>query len=614
MDELIQQIGLLLTQLRYTRRSLEDIERSTARYTTFTFASALTAGPRWGEPPLFGGALKVWVVNINDLAPASGGLLEGLLGGIGRFFGGLFGGLIGGTIAGVALPVMIAQVERIAATVERIVKNLAPTTPPAKDGQNAAAKTGESGSLFDKLGEIKDVVDSFTALFQAASDPKKAADTSNPLTPGATRWLMVLQTADALVRGITLVIKGLTLLLPEVIGTLALLLSRLDTIKLAVIELLQFILREALLLRGVALLILFDTLSAAAKLAANVLGILGLTIQDVITSIFKIFNSVFDAALAAIQFLSQGLANTIDALLKWLIETVVTAMTTIADTRIFRVAVYAIQSLPYILPALVLLVRNTSLSKTDSDALDSAKLLSITPTTFPGGSPPALPKFPDVSATLLDPKAVGGLRDTIDKSLANVIDLMGTVFGDTSKAAMQVGYKLDGAASDRVFTAALDKHIATLRDSAKTLAGTLDPAQAAAKAAVGAQPSSELALIASAYEGWLSSPSGLKSLLGNITAFIKETPTSGPEGATSLAAKAIGPSVIDRPRATVEIDDLVIELMPPPDRQLPGGIPGVMKALGDHSPEEFLQAIVELMHEMDQRGMRFGAGSPLLQV
>jgi hypothetical protein len=619
--DLIHQMGLLLTQLRYARRSLEDIERSTARYTTFTFASALSAGPRWGEPPMFGGALKVWVVNINDLAPSGPGLFEGLFGGIGRFFGGLVGGLVGGTIAGVAVPVMIAQVERIAATVERIVARLAPSQKTGEAAAASAATTGAATgaggpSFLDRLDEIKGIIESFTALFQAASGkPEQAADTANPLTPEATRWLQVLQTADTLIRGITLLVKGLTLLLPEVIGTIALLISRLDVIKLAVVELLQFILREALLLRGVALTILFDTLSAAAKLAANVLGILGLTIQDVITSVFKIFNSVFDAALAAIQFLSKGLATTIDALLQWLISTVVTTLATVADTRFFRVIVYAIESLPYILPALVMLVTGSQLEDTDRKALEPAKGLSIQPATIPGNQPVDLPKFPDVAATLLDPKAIGTLNDTVNKSLGTITDLLGTIFGDTSKGLMQMSFRLDNAASDQVFNDALDKHIGELRVRSKTLADSLDVAQKAAQAGVDKKgQETGLDLIAKAYEGWLNSPSGLNSLLGNITKFINETPTSGPEGEKSLAAEAIGPSVVDRPRATVEIDDLVIELMPPPDQHLPGGVPGVMRALSDHSPEEFLQAIVELMHEMDQRGMTFGPGALVHQA
>jgi hypothetical protein len=611
-DDLVQQMGLLLTQLRYARRSLEDIERNTARYTTFSFASALAAGPRFGEPPMFGGALKVHVVNINDLAPG-GGFLEGLLGGIGRFFGGLFGGLVGGTIAGVALPVMIAQVQDIAATVERILKQLGvpkEPVPPEKEKSEAP-----SGGLLGKLDEIKGVVDAFTALFQAANgNPNQAAQTANPMTPEANRWLAVLQTADSLVRGISLVIKGLTILIPEVLGALAMLITRLDTIKLAVVELLQFLLREALLLRGVALTVLFDTLAAAAKLAANILGILGLTIQDVITSVFKIFGSVFDAALAAIEFLSGGLAKTIDALLKWLVETVTTALAVIGDTRIFRVAVYAIQMLPYVLPSLVQLVRDTTLSKPDREALEEAKKLSISEPTLVGPAATKLPSFPSVSATLLDPAAVGTLRGTIDKSLGSITTLMGDLFGDTSKGLQRLGAQLDAAASDRVFNDALDKHIGALKDRSKTLADSLDLAQQATKAATEHPAATGLEVIAKAYEDWLGSPQGLSALLGNITAFINESPTTGPEAEKSLAAKAVGPTVIDRPRATVEIDDLVIELLPPPERNLPGGVPGVMKALSDHSPEEFLRAIVELMHEMDQRGMTFGPGSLLMQV
>src|SRR5262245_44780945 len=100
-DGLINQIGLLLTQLRVARRALEDIERSTARYNSFAFAAALSEGAKFGAPPMFSGALKVWLVNIDDLAPgAGGGFLEQLLGGIGRFIGGVGSGLVGGILGG----------------------------------------------------------------------------------------------------------------------------------------------------------------------------------------------------------------------------------------------------------------------------------------------------------------------------------------------------------------------------------------------------------------------------------------------------------------------------------------------------------------------------------
>jgi len=612
-DELIREIGLLLTQLRYARRSLEDIERSTARYGSFAFASALAAGPRFGEPPMHGGALMVHVVNINDLAPGGGvgGLLEGLLGGIGRLFGGFFGGLAGGTIGGVALPYMIHQVEKIAATVERITKQLGAPKEPVPNGDKAAPSGG--ASIMDKLDDVKGVVDAFTALFQAAGgDPGKAAGTSNPMTPEATRWLAVVQTADSLIRGITLVIKGLSLLIPEVIGTLALLITRLDVIKLAVVELLQFILRQALLLRGLALTVLFDTLAAVAKLAASILAILGTTIQDVLTSIFKVFNVVLDAALAAIEFLSGGLAKTIDALVKWLVETVTKALMVIGDTRVFRVAVYAIQALPYILPSLVLLVRGKQVGDANQAALNEAKKKSVSDPTLTGAAPITLPPFP--KGTLTDPAAVKSVRDAFGKAEGSLTTLMGDAFGDTSKGLQKMGVKLDEAASDKIFNEALDNHVKKLRDRSKTLSDALESAQKKTKDAVDHPPATGLEVIAKAYEEWLNSPQGLQTLLGNITKFIKETPTSGPEGERSLAAKAIGPATIDRPRATVEIDDLVIELAAPPDGKPPGGAPGVMKALGDHSPEEFLEALVELMHEMDQRGMRFGSGSLITQV
>src|SRR5574340_536087 len=114
-QDLVTQIGLLLSQLRYARRTLEDIERSTARYGGVTFAVALAAGPRFGEPPLLNGALKVHVVNIDDLTVGRGavGFFEGIFGGIGRFFGGLAGGFVGGIIGGVSLWVWVGKLQDI---------------------------------------------------------------------------------------------------------------------------------------------------------------------------------------------------------------------------------------------------------------------------------------------------------------------------------------------------------------------------------------------------------------------------------------------------------------------------------------------------------------------
>src|SRR4051794_14246794 len=125
-DQIVTQMGLLLTQLGNMRRAVEDIARVTSRYAGFAFAEAFTPGAGFGAPPMRGGALLVYVSNISDLVSGGGiaGFFEGLLGGIGRFFGGLFGGLIGGTIGGVLLPVMIGQVDSIVGNIRDILNRL----------------------------------------------------------------------------------------------------------------------------------------------------------------------------------------------------------------------------------------------------------------------------------------------------------------------------------------------------------------------------------------------------------------------------------------------------------------------------------------------------------
>jgi hypothetical protein len=124
VDELITQLGLLLTQTRFARRALEDIERATATYGTFAFSSVITAGPKFGEPPLFDGALKVHVVNINDLAPGRGfgDFLQGLLGGLGSFVGNLGGGLVGGTLGSYNIAKSMPTILAIADRIESILK------------------------------------------------------------------------------------------------------------------------------------------------------------------------------------------------------------------------------------------------------------------------------------------------------------------------------------------------------------------------------------------------------------------------------------------------------------------------------------------------------------
>src|SRR5258708_34849795 len=120
-DMIITQLGLLLTTMRYSRRAFEDIERSTSKYMGLAFAPLFRDAPKFGQPPLFNGALKVYVVNINDLTePPAGGILEGLLCGTGRLVGGLIGGIAGGTIASVLFPWVISSLARMTANLDSI--------------------------------------------------------------------------------------------------------------------------------------------------------------------------------------------------------------------------------------------------------------------------------------------------------------------------------------------------------------------------------------------------------------------------------------------------------------------------------------------------------------
>lgn len=608
-EEIITQLGLILTQLRFTRRAVEDIERSTARYGGFTFATALAAGPRFGEPPMVSGALKVYVVNINDLAPGGGigGFLEGLLGGVGRFFGGFLGGIVGGTLSGVALPVIIGQLDRLAARIERILALLGigtrPGPAPGATPEQARAETAGGGlNLAATLAQVERVANTFTALFQAASSgPETAARTSSfPSTPGGERWLAMLTAASAILTGISHVVDGLVLLVPILIGALAFVITRLDDVKLAFMDMLQFVLRNVLLLRGVVLTTLFDTVAAAARLAANVLGILATAVERILGSLFTMVGTLLEVAVEAIRFIANGLQRTIDALLRWLVDTAFVVLTRLGDTLVFRFIVHVVQLLPEVIPPLWEL----KFGKTFTGAITAPP---IAPPAFPGATAP-LPAFPDLAA-IITPSATA-FGASVTTAAGTLTREMRGIFGTAGSALASLSGSLERAAAGEARASErLGEHYRTVRDRSRDFAAALTPAVEAARR----EPATGFEAIAQAYESWLGT-GGLDTLLGTITEHFRRGPTTGAAAAGSLPGAVTAGAVGERPRATIEIDAITIEIAPPPTGAPAPGTTGSVSSVTPARPELTVAMLTELFHELEERGWNPALGPLVTQV
>ncbi|MBV9788199.1 MAG: hypothetical protein JOZ51_08505 [Chloroflexi bacterium] len=609
-EAIVGQLGLILTQLRFTRRALEDVERSTARYGNFTFAAALASGARFGAPPMFDGALKVYVVNINDLAPGGsiGEFFQALLGGVGRLFGGFFGGLIGGTISGVALPVMLGQVAAIASTVERIVSRIwpggqapTPETPTTPEPESTSSTTA-------MLPEITEAVRALTGLFQSASSgPERATATSNlPQTAAGQRWLAMLQAAEGVLQGISRVLNGVILIIPLLIGTFVMIINRIADIRLAIIEMLQFALRNVFLLRGVALVTIFDTVAAAARLGASILSILGSAVTTMLRSIFSIVGTLLGAALEIVRFVSQGLQDTINAVLPWLIDVIGAILTRLGNSFVFRVVVHVVQMLPNLIPPLFRLIKGDALPDSEVQGLAAAARTAQGITAVTPG--PATPDTPlptlDLAQTLAPPSRISAVTDEVARASTTVTGELRNVFGAASGALTGIAQQMNTAAEtgEQGFTRSLDRRLGTVRERSQSLADALSAAQQAPR------PQTGLERIATAYESWLSG-GGLDSLLQNITQHFQQTPTTGAASARSIPGQIVSEAAADLARATVAIEAVTIELEPPPPAPAASG-PTSALAPGSVRVEELVEAVMEHLHDLDVRGFRPGQGLP----
>lgn len=579
-ETVINSLALLLTQTRFARRALEDIERETATYGTFAFTSVIAAGPRFGAPPLFDGALRVHVVNINDLAPGPGfgGLISGLLGGAGSFVGNLLGGLAGSVISTPLLLASLPTIDSIAARIVRILDLLGFAAPVPAAGSATAAPTADIGSnLTTMLESIKHAVDGLTGLFLAAGGQADRAAQASPLasTPEGDRWKVLLDSTTAMLAALGPVVDGLVIALPLVVGSISWLISRLGTLRVAIAETLQFALRAALLLRGAMLVTIFETLALVARVAARTLELLASTLSAVLSAIFDNTREAVLAALALGVTLGDAIRTTIDRLLDWLIPTIDTVLRTIGDTRAFRVLTHVVRILPAILPPIFELVKDTELDATTRGKLNEAATMTIPPPTEGGTAPgaPGAAKRPEYTMA----PDFGEILKSYGPRLTDSMDRMEQVTRDGMKAAgdaARAGFtglaeQMDKATRGELTLSEsrLGSELATVREQSSVLAESLIVPESAG-------PETGLEAIARAYEGWLTR-GGLNALLGAINDHFK-----GKAGESEILNRVVE-GTFDRPRATIQIDEVVIELAEPPAGEIPRPAPEQAPQPGD---------------------------------
>jgi len=624
-EELLGQMGLILTQLRYARRAIEDIERSTARYNSFAFASALSAGPRFGEPPMFNGALKVYVNNIHDLEPGGGigSLIQGLFGGVGSFLGNLVGGIPGGFFGGFAAPGMIGNllsavgrietaISAVRALVDRVGQHDTPTAAAAAANRQAAAQQAAA----PPGPTLLQVIDSFTALFQAAG--------SGP-TPEATNSLRsmeqnigpILTSINAMLEGVTRVINGLIILVPILSGALASLIVRIDDIRVALINALQFVLRNVFLIRGVALVTIYDTLAALARMGVGLLSTLGTAVERILASAFSIAGSVMQLVVEGLRFIGGALSRTVNALLPWVVTTVDTALAVVARSPIFGLLAHIVRILPSVLPALNQVLNGPSATLRNQPALDALAAAGLPDfsAALPGapgapGSPPAFDPMPDLSRLALEQTAIDRMTNAVVNAGVNVsTNLQASVIA-ARNVLTRAGDDFSRAAGpgELASRAQYQQRLQGVESNANTLANTLQRAHDIATQQQ--DQHSAVRAIAEAYDGWLAGD-GLRTLVSHINSALLQAPdTHDPNGVAGRITAAAGRGALP-PRAVVDIDNIEIVLGPPPPQPQ---APVLQDAPAPRGVRQQMRDQLQHHHDLEERGITLDPGAAYPQV
>jgi hypothetical protein len=606
-DELLYQLGLLLTQTRFARRTLEDIERETATYGTFAFTSVIAAGSRFGQPPLFDGALRVHIVNINDLAPGSGfgSLIEGILGGAGRFASNLLGGFVSGLISTPWLLAALPIIDRIAQSIERIFKLIGVGAPPpiaAKDPKKGAdgkpvdakaadakpAKPGDRGepvggsTLLEKIDLIKRAINGLTGLFTASASGGDAGAKAStlPSTAEGRNWQKFLETTTTMLGAVGNVAGGLAFLIPTAVGAIASLIYRLADIRVSIAETLQFFLRNVLMLRGVLFVTVFDALALIARLAATAVELLAETLSKMLS---PVFDTVRESLLAVLMFagaLGDGIKNTIDQLLNWLVPTINKVLNAFGDTRAFRVVTHLVQILPAILPPIFELAKSTPLDPTVQKSLKdvATPIAGLYSTSGPGPKPDekVAPPAPSPSSLLADAAVAQTIKDSVNRLKEVAVEGPKAVGKEGAEGLKTLATRFSAAAAaeTKASDKELGKHLDAVKDTSKTLAENVIVPEKIT-------PNTGLEAIAKAYETWLTTGNGLTTLLGTITRHFKSS-----EGQTGIPQRVVEGSASGS-QTTIQIDEVVIELDPaPPGTAVPPSPPSEPRAEGFPEPRK----------------------------
>ena len=174
----------------------------------------------------------------------------------------------------------------------------------------------------------------------------------------------------------TEVVKGLVVLVPLLVGAFATFLVRLTDIQKAIVGVLSFAIENALVLRGVVLVTVFETVAVAADLAARVLRIVAEAIDGIVAAVFRAIGGAINGVLTSVSVLSAGLKATIDPVLEWLRAGLGGFLVWLGNTQVFRLVIHLVNQLPALLPAILAIV-DKSLNQADADMLRAAAAVKV---------------------------------------------------------------------------------------------------------------------------------------------------------------------------------------------------------------------------------------------